>query len=96
MHGIIDALTSRAIACYADKACCGAGGSIGTPFKRRKHRKLGRCKRLFNRHHARIRAVGEQAAATLKRRQILRRARCSPERITIVIQAILTLHHHTN
>ena len=35
-HGIIDALTSRVIACYADKGYVGAGGAIGTPYKRRK------------------------------------------------------------
>ncbi|GGT82365.1 hypothetical protein BJ999_005158 [Actinomadura citrea] len=35
-HGIIDALTSRVIACYGDKGYVGAGGAIGTPYKRRK------------------------------------------------------------
>ncbi|TDC89575.1 transposase family protein [Actinomadura sp. 7K507] len=92
-HGIIDALTSRAIACYADKAYVGAGGAIGTPYKRRKRRKLGKRKKLFNRHHARVRALGEQGAATLKRWHILRKARCSPSRLTAIVQAILTLHH---
>ncbi len=43
-----------------------------------------------------VRAVGEQAAATLKNWHILRRARCSPARITTIVQAILALHHHTN
>ncbi|SEG70913.1 DDE superfamily endonuclease [Thermomonospora echinospora] len=95
-HGIIDALTQRAIACYADKAYQGAGGAVGTPFKRREHRKPGRRKKLFNRHHAQVRAVGEQGAAALKRWHILRRARCSPSRITAIVQAILTLHHHIN
>ena len=41
VHGIIDALTDRAIACYADKGYLGAGGAIGTPYRRRKDRKLG-------------------------------------------------------
>jgi len=92
-HGIIDALTSRAIACYADKGYIGAGGAIGTPFKRRKRRKLGKRKKLFNRHHAQVRALGEQGAATLKGWHILRKARCSPSRMTAIVQAILTLHH---
>ncbi|WP_067824372.1 transposase family protein [Actinomadura kijaniata] len=96
IHGIIDALTHQAIACYTDKAHCGAGGVIGTPFKRRKHRRLGKRKRLFNRHHAQVRAVGEQGAATLKNWHLLRRARWSPARITTIVQAILALHHHTN
>jgi hypothetical protein len=33
-HGIIDALTTRATACYADKGYVGAGGAVGTPYKR--------------------------------------------------------------
>ncbi|WP_242608892.1 transposase family protein [Actinomadura formosensis] len=81
-HDIIDTLTSRAIACYADKAHVGAGSAIGTPYKRRKQRRRGKRKKLFNRHHARVRALGEQGAATLKRRRILRKARCSPTRLT--------------
>jgi len=92
-HGIIDALTSRAIACYADKAYVGAGGAIGTPHKRKKGRRLGRRKKLFNRYHAKVRALGEQGAATLKGWHILRKARCSPSRLTSVVQATLTLHH---
>ncbi len=92
-HGIIHALTSRAIACYADKAYVGAGGAIGTPYKRDKRRKLGKRKKLFNRHHAKVRALGEQGAATLKHWHILRKARCSPSRLTAIVQAILTLHH---
>jgi hypothetical protein len=66
VHGIVDGLTCRAIACYADKAYVGAGGAIGTPYKRRKGRKLGKRKKLFNRHHAKVRALGERGAATLK------------------------------
>ncbi|MFC5744741.1 transposase family protein [Actinomadura rugatobispora] len=95
-HGIIDALTQRAIACYADKGYLGAGSAIGTPYHRHKHRKFGRRKKLFNRHHAKTRSVGEQGAAALKRRHILRHTRCSPARLTTIVQAILTLHHHAS
>ncbi|MEU9018625.1 transposase family protein [Actinomadura sp. NPDC048394] len=93
VHGIIDGLTSRAIACFADKSYVGAGGAIGTPYKRKKGRKLGKRKKLFNRHHARIRALGERGAATLKNWHILRKARCSPSRLSDIVRAILTLHH---
>ncbi|HEY8478514.1 MAG TPA: transposase family protein [Spirillospora sp.] len=93
VHGIVDGLTCRAIACYADKGYVGAGGAIGTPYKRRKGRKLGKRKKLFNRHHAKVRALGERGAATLKSWHILRKARCSPDRLTAIVQAILTLHH---
>jgi hypothetical protein len=92
-HGIIDALSFRAIACYADKGYVGAGGAVGTPYKRRKRRKLGKRKKLFNRYHAKVRAVGERGAATLKDWHILRKARCSPSRLTAVVQAILTIEY---
>ncbi|GAA0575644.1 transposase family protein [Actinomadura livida] len=86
-HGIIHALTSRAIACYADKAYVRADGAIGTPYKRKKRRKPGKRKKrrkpgkrkkLFNQYHAKVRALGEQGAAILKGWHILRKARCSP------------------
>jgi hypothetical protein len=93
-HGIIDALTAQAFACYADKGYVGAGGAVGTPYKRNKHHKLGKRKKLFNRHHAKVRALGERGAAALKGWHILRKARCSPSRLTTIVQAILTLHHH--
>jgi hypothetical protein len=61
----INALTSRAIACYADKANVGASGAIGPSCKRKNRRKLGHRKKLFNRYHAKARAVSEQGATTL-------------------------------
>ncbi|XVQ11575.1 transposase family protein [Spirillospora sp. CA-255316] len=64
------------------------------PYKRGKRRTLGTRKKLFNRHHAKIRALGERGAAALKSWYILREARCSPSRLTAVVAAILTLHHH--
>ena len=64
-----------------------------TKYKRKKGRKLGKRKKLFNRHHAKVRALGEQGAATLKNWHILRKARCLSSRLTTIVQAILTLHH---
>lgn len=75
------------------RATKGADGAIGTPYKQRKGRKLSTYKELVNRHHARARALGERGAATLKTWHILRKARCSPSRLTAIVQAILTLHH---
>ncbi|SNS85144.1 transposase family protein [Actinomadura mexicana] len=92
-HGIVDGLTFWATAGYADKGYQGAGGAIGTPYKRKKGRKLGKRKKLFNRYHAKVRAVGERGAATLKQWHILRKARCSPSCLTAVVQAILTLEY---
>ncbi|MBA9002874.1 hypothetical protein [Thermomonospora cellulosilytica] len=65
----------------------------GRGCKRRKGRRLDTRKKLFNQAHAKVRALGERGAATLKSRHILRKARCSPSRMTIIVQAIPTLHH---
>lgn len=43
-----------------------------------------------------IRALGEQAMATLKALRLLRRLRCSTTRTTGVVQAVLALHLATN
>jgi hypothetical protein len=40
----------------------------------------------------RLRAVGEQAMATLKGWRLLRKLRCSITRITDIFKAVLTLH----
>ncbi|GAA3447764.1 hypothetical protein Pve01_63260 [Planomonospora venezuelensis] len=65
--GLIDALTGAGIRVFADRGYQGAGGVIRTPFKRHRHRpRLSRNQKSVNRAHARIRAIGERAAATLK------------------------------
>jgi hypothetical protein len=66
-HGIINALASENVMTFADKAYQGARASIRTPFKRHRYRpKLSRWQKKVNRAHARIRAIGERANATLK------------------------------
>jgi hypothetical protein len=93
-HAIIDALTSADVMTFADKAYQGANGSIRTPFKRHRHRpKLSARQKAVNRAHARIRARGERANATLKTWKILVKLRCCPRRATAIVQAILALHH---
>jgi hypothetical protein len=96
-HAITDALTSANVMTFADKAYQGAHGSIRTPFKRHRYRpKLSSWQKKVNRAHARIRAIGERANATLKTWKILTRLRCSPHRATPIVQAILVLHHVEN
>jgi hypothetical protein len=46
-----------------------------------------------NRAHARIRAPGERAIATLKTWKILVKLLCCPRRVTAIVQDILDLHH---
>ncbi|WP_047893954.1 IS5/IS1182 family transposase, partial [Micromonospora sp. RV43] len=92
-HGIIDALASTDVMTFADKGYQGAPGSVRTPFKRRRFRpKLSRRQKAVNRAHAKIRARGERAIATLKTWKILVKLRCCPRRATAIVQAILVLH----
>ncbi len=93
-HGINDALTSADVMTFADKGYQGAHGSVRTPFKRHRFRpKLSRRQTAVNRTHAKIRARGERAIATLKTWKILTKLRCCPRRTTPIVQAILVLHH---
>ncbi|MFB7330002.1 transposase family protein, partial [Streptomyces sp. NPDC056190] len=78
----------------ADKGYQAAGGSVRTPFKRHRYQpKLSRRQKAVNRAHARIRARGERAIATLKTWKILAKLRCCPRRATAIVQAVLVLHH---
>ena len=90
-HGIIDALTETGLACWADKGYQGAGGTVPVPFHGRRDR-LSAGQRAVNAAPARIRALGEQAMATLKTWRLLRKLRCGTTRITSHVQAVLTLH----
>ena len=81
----------------ADKAYQRARGNIRTPFQRHRYRpKLSVLQKKVNRAHARIRAIGERANATLKTWKVLTRLRCSPHRAASIVQAILALHHVEN
>jgi hypothetical protein len=64
------------------------------PFKRHRYRQqLSRRQQAVNRAHARIRAIGERANATLKDWKVLTKLRCCPRRATAIVKAILVLHH---
>ncbi|MCX4784213.1 IS5 family transposase [Streptomyces sp. NBC_01264] len=90
-HGIIDALTGAGIPCWADKAYQGSKGTVRVPYRGR-WETLSAGQQAANRSHARIRALVEQAIATLKSWRLLRKLRCSTTRITSLVQAVLTLH----
>ncbi len=90
-HGIVDALTEIGVACWADKGYRGAGGTVRTPYWGR-WETLSAGQQAVNRSHAKIRALVEQAVATLKSWRLLRKLRCSTTRITALVQAVLTLH----
>lgn len=93
-HGLIDALATVNVMTFADKAYQGAGGTVWTPFKRQPKRpRLSKRQRSVNRQHAKIRALGERAVATLKTWKLLAKLHCSPHRATAIVKAILVLQH---
>ncbi|MET9851642.1 transposase family protein [Streptomyces sp. NPDC006450] len=67
-----------------------------TPYCSGKHERHGMNVQVQRRHkstHAEIRCLGELAMATLKGWRLLRKLRCSTNRITAIVQAALVLHH---
>ena len=88
--GIPAALATAEITCWADKGYQGARGTIRVPFRGRWHR-LSAGQQAVNRSQAKIRALVEQAMATLKNWRLLRKLRCSTTRVTSLVQAILVL-----
>ncbi|MGQ5640945.1 MULTISPECIES: IS5 family transposase [unclassified Streptomyces] len=89
-HGIIEALAEADITCWADKGYQGAGGTVRLPYRGRWD-SLSIGQQAVNRSHAKIRALVEQAIATLKSWRLLRKLRCSTTRITSLVQAVLVL-----
>ncbi|GHG27330.1 hypothetical protein GCM10018777_48190 [Streptomyces albogriseolus] len=79
-HGIIDILAEAGVACWTDKGYQGAGATVRVPYRGR-WEKLYEGQRAANVSHAKIRALGEQAMATLKSWRLLRKLRCSTTRI---------------
>lgn len=90
-HGIIAALAAAGLRCWADKAYQGAGGHVLVPFR---GRRLKQWKRRHNTTHAKIRFLGEQAIATLKGWRLLRKLRCSTNRNTNVVKAVVVFTTH--
>ncbi|MFE3645581.1 transposase family protein [Streptomyces sp. NPDC059169] len=90
-HGILDALAEADNKCWADKGYRGASGTVRTPYWGR-WETLSAGQQAVNQSHATIRALVEQAMATLKAWRLLRKLRCSTTRITTLVQAVLCLH----
>jgi hypothetical protein len=85
-HGVIQACLSCQLLVLADRAYQGAGATVRTPYYR--HHELPEHYQQYNRDHARLRAPGERAFARLKQRRILRKTRCSTNRIGRTAAAI--------
>ncbi|CAL9335351.1 hypothetical protein SUDANB176_00154 [Streptomyces sp. enrichment culture] len=62
---------------------------FASPYRRWDNLSAGQ--KAVNRAHAKLRALGEQAMATLKTWRLLRKLRCSTTRVTDLVRAVLTL-----
>jgi hypothetical protein len=87
-HGVIENCHTRQILAVADRAYQGADATVRTPYCH--HHELPEHYQQYNRDHTRLRAPGERAFAQLKTWRILRRARCSTNRIGRIV-AVHTL-----
>ncbi len=90
-HRIIRICERQGVPVLADRAYIGAGPWVTAPIRRLPGRDLTTTQQTINRVSAAARAPVERSIARLKSWQILRRARCSPNRMTVIAAAILTL-----
>ncbi|MFD3876731.1 transposase family protein [Streptomyces microflavus] len=90
-HRIIRICERQGVPILADRAYIGAGPWVTTPIRRLPNRDLTTTQRTINRALSAARAPVERSIARLKSWQIFRRARCSPNRMTVIAAAILTL-----
>lgn len=94
-HGIVDVCEQLDLEVLADKGYQGAGGTLITPVKRRPGTELADKHKKSNRVHASLRAPVERTISRIKQWRIFRHARTSPNRLTSVAAAILTLMVYT-
>ncbi|MYV67067.1 transposase [Streptomyces sp. SID2131] len=90
-HHIIRICERQGVPVLADRAYIGAGPGVSTPFRRLPDRDLTTTQQTINRALSAARAPVERSVARLKSWRIFRRARCSPDRMTAIAAAVLTL-----
>ncbi|MEU2999423.1 transposase family protein [Streptomyces sp. NPDC006995] len=90
-HRIIRICERQGVPILADRAYIGAGPWVTTPIRRLPNRDLTTTQQTINRALSAARAPVERSIARLKSWRIFRRARCSPNRMTAIAAAILTL-----
>lgn len=90
-HRIIRICKRQGVPVLADRACVGAGPWVTTPIRRLPGRDLTTTQQTINRALSAARASVERSIAWLKSWRIFRRGRCSPNRMTAIAAAILTL-----
>ncbi|MEV6171392.1 transposase family protein [Streptomyces sp. NPDC051954] len=93
-HRIIRICERQGIPILADRAYIGAGPWVTTPRRRPPGRDLTPTRQTVNRALSAARAPVERGVARLKSWRIFRKARCSPNRMSSIAAAILTLERH--
>ncbi|WP_310437544.1 transposase family protein, partial [Streptomyces sp. 3330] len=78
----------------ADRAYLGAGPWVTTPIRRPPGHDLTPARRTVNRALSAARAPVQRGVARLKSWRIFRRARYSPNRMSSIAAAVLTLERH--
>ncbi len=90
-HRIIRICERQGVPIVADRAYIGAGSWVTTAIRRPPNGELTLTERTLNRALAHARAPVERGVARLKSWRIFRRSRCSPNRMTVIAAAVLTL-----
>ncbi len=90
-HRVIRICERQGVPVLADRACIGAGPWVTTPIRRLSGREFTTTQRTINRALSAARAPVERSVARLKSWRIFRKARCSPNRMTAIAAAVLTL-----
>lgn len=90
-HKIIRICERQGVPILADRAYTGAAPHVTTGLKRPPGGELTSTQRTVNRALAQARAPVERGMARLKSWQIFRRSRISPNRMTVITKAALTL-----
>ncbi len=90
-HRIIRICERQDVPLLADLAYQGGGPWVTTGIRRSTLQDLTPTEKTLNRALAEARAPVERGVARLKSWRIFRRSRCSPNRMTSIAKAILTL-----
>jgi hypothetical protein len=93
-HRIIRICERQGVPVLADRAYQGAGPWVTTGIRRPPRGELTPTQRTVNRALAQARAPVERGMARLKTWRIFRRSRISPNRMTVITKAVLTLERH--
>ncbi|GHB88031.1 IS5 family transposase [Streptomyces umbrinus] len=93
-HRIIRICERQGVPILADRAYMGAGPWVTTPLRRPPGGDLTPTQQTVNRALSAARAPVERGVARLKSWRIFRRSRCSPNRMTSIAAAVLTLERH--